>query len=333
MRVLVDYNINLLRSSLKAKGLFGTINKVRRRWIYTLKGLPTYIQIEITNRCNLSCPYCAASRDIMKDSYYDMNFKEFKKIIDDLAFKSKYYPSLQLAFRGEPFLNKDASMMIRYATTRNFYVTISTNGLLLNKELNNNLINSRLDYVVISLDGARKETYEKNRVGGKFDTLIENIKDLVRKKKEKKSKKPFIELQFIITKQTEMEIEEFKKLGSMLNVDNLKFKTYKLTCSGRSKDSIKLLKGYLPTDNRYSRYKIEGDAVIPKVSSTTCSWANDCIIYADGDVGACCADYDKIHVVGNVLKKDFWEIWNSIAYVGLRGKIKKQELAICKNCY
>lgn len=332
MRVLVDYNLNLLRSSLKAKGLFGTINRARRRWVYALKGLPAHIQIEITNRCNLSCPYCAASRDIMKDNYYDMNFKEFKKIIDDLALKNKYYPSLQLAFRGEPFLNKDASMMIEYATMRNFYVTVSTNGLLLNKELNNDLIDSQLDYVVISLDGARKETYEKNRAGGRFDSLIENIKDLVEKKKEKKSRKPFIELQFIITKQTEAEIEEFKKLGRMLNVDNLKFKSYKLTCLGRNENSIELLKGYLPADNRYSRYRVGGDVVIVKGNPTTCSWANNCIICADGEVVACCADYDKIHAVDNVLKKDFWQIWNSIAYVGLRKKIKKRKLILCKDC-
>ncbi len=332
MRILIDHNINLLRSNIKAKGLFGTINRIRRGWAYALKGLPTHIQIEITNRCNLSCPYCAASRDIMKDSRYDMGFNEFKKIIDDLALKGNYYPSLQLAFRGEPFLNKDASMMIRYATGRNFYVTVSTNGLLLNKKLNNNLINARLDYAIISLDGVKKETYEKNRVGGKFDILIENIKDLVSKKKEKKSKKPFIELQFIITRQTETEIEEFRRLGLALGVDNLRFKTYKLTCSKRSKDSVESLKAYLPIENRYSRYRIREDVLVPKVSPKSCSWASNCIICADGEVVACCADYNKSYVVGNVLKKDFWQVWNSSACVGLRAKIKKRELMICKDC-
>lgn len=332
MKVLVGYKTNLLRSSLKARGLFGTINRAWNKWLYSVRYLPTYIQIEITNRCNLSCPYCAASRDIMRDNYYDMEFKDFKKIIDDISSVNNYYPTLQLACRGEPFLNKDIFVIIDYAAKKSLYIIVNTNGLLLNSENNNRLLRSDLNHIVISLDSIKKDIYKEIRVGGDLGVLMKNIKDLTDKKRKLGLKKPFIEIQFIITKKTEDEIEEVKKISKKLNADNLKFKTYKLPCRGKSKESIAYLQNFIPENQMFSRYKKENGNLVQKINLKTCSWADDCLIYADGDIGPCCEDYNKEYVVGNVIRQNFWTVWNCKIYKELRKKIKKRSLSFCISC-
>lgn len=332
MKVFVGYKFNLLISSLKSRGFLKTAQRFFRKWLYFKRGLPTYINIEITNRCNLSCPYCAASRDLMNDQWHDMSFDVFKKVIDDITRVPRYFPTLQLAFRGEPLLNNDICKITKYATDKGLFISISTNGLLLNKEINKGLIQSSLDYLTVSLDGTKKDTYESMRRGGDFNFLIKNIEDLVRQKKELNSQKPLLELQYVITKRNENEIQDFFRLAKAMKVDNIRFKTYKLTCLGRNEDSIGDLKEYLPKNNKYSRYIIKEGKIIPKANQRTCSWFSDCLIYADGNVGICCEDYNKKYIVGNVLQDSFWSVWNSASFTDLRKKIRVRGLVICESC-
>lgn len=332
MKVLVGYKTNLLLSSLRSRGLINTAVRLVRKQLYAGNGLPTYIQIEISNRCNLSCKYCAASRDLMKGSGRDMSLAEFKKIINDILARKNYFPTIQLAFRGEPFMNRDACSMIKYATDRGLFVVINTNGILMNKSLNKGLILSRLNQLIISVDSINKETYESVRIGGKFEVLINNIKDLVRQKKECRSRLPFIELQYIVTKNTEDEIDDFMKLSKSLGVDNMRFKTYKVTCLGRGSDSVQTLKDLLPKRNEYSRYSLKKGKLELKNKPIGCSWSCDCLIYSDGDMGACCEDYNKEYVVGNALNSNFWNVWNGEKSLSLRNNIKKRNLDICKTC-
>jgi MoaA/NifB/PqqE/SkfB family radical SAM enzyme len=296
-----------------------------------MRGLPTYFNIEISNRCNLACPFCAASRDLMEGKGQDMSLEEFKKIIDDISVKHGYSPTLQIAFRGEPFLNKNASQIIKYAVTKGFFTIVSSNGLLIDSRLNKALIESGLDQLIVSVDAATDKTYSLMRHGGDFSKLISNIRDMAKQKKELKSKKPFLELQFIVTKDNENEIKEFISLVRTLKADNIKFKSYKLTCFGRGDESVKTLKGFFPK-TKYLRYKIKNGELVPKNAHSSCSWAFDCLVYVDGDVGPCCEDYNKKYVVGNIFERNFWELWKSAEYRKLRKIVKSRGLEICKTC-
>ena len=95
----------------------------------------------------------------------------FKKILDEFV---PY--SLKLNWRGEPMINKGLPYMIQYAKRKGVHeVSFNTNGLLLNKENITQLVNAGLDWIIISVDGATKTTYEKIRVGGDFEKLVKNI--------------------------------------------------------------------------------------------------------------------------------------------------------------
>jgi MoaA/NifB/PqqE/SkfB family radical SAM enzyme len=261
-----------------------------------------------------------------------LGFSEFKSIIDQLTQKKNYIPNLQLAVRGEPFMNRQAGQIISYAKEKGLYVLINTNGLLLNPRLSTALIEAGLDMIIISIDGATKDTYESMRKGGDFDTLLKNIRDLVKQKKGRGARLPFVELQCIVSRKNERELEKMNKLALSLGVDNLRFKSYKVTCFDRDAGSIESLKKDLPDSLKYRRYLIKGGVLQPRSLPRVCSWANDLIVYSNADVGACCEDFDKKYTCGNILRDGLWKVLHSKQRGQLKQKICKRELEICKTC-
>ena len=79
------------------------------------------IYIEITNICNLSCPFCMP--DGRKKEY--MSFENFKQIIEKIKPYTSY---IYLHVKGEPLLHPDINEMIEYATNEGLQVNITTNG-------------------------------------------------------------------------------------------------------------------------------------------------------------------------------------------------------------
>lgn len=87
----------------------------------------TRLYINITNSCNVNCPFCCMYSGTDKNNY--MIFDTFKKIIDDTDKEFE----LQLE-GGEPLLHKNIFLFIEYAisTKRCNKIIILTNGILLN---------------------------------------------------------------------------------------------------------------------------------------------------------------------------------------------------------
>ncbi len=70
---------------------------------------------------------------------------------------------LRLFKVGEPLLNPDVCRMIRYAREANVakFIEITTNGILLNEELNRGLIDAGLDILNISVNGINEKQYRE----------------------------------------------------------------------------------------------------------------------------------------------------------------------------
>src|SRR5574344_2811160 len=86
------------------------------------------IYINITNSCDMRCPFCCMSSSPDKNSY--MKFDVFKKIVDD----NKEGTIFQLE-GGEPLLHKDLLLFIEYIGSLggNTSIVIDTNSTLLYK--------------------------------------------------------------------------------------------------------------------------------------------------------------------------------------------------------
>jgi len=72
------------------------------------------------------------------------------------------------------------------------------------------LVRSGLDHLVISGDGITQEVYEKYRVDGKINLVLDNLRKIVNAKKKYGSKLPYIEWQCLVTKWNEAQLDDIK---------------------------------------------------------------------------------------------------------------------------
>lgn len=330
--MFIDKYLYLI-TSLKSRGFFLTIQRLYRREFYKLRNIPYNIQIESSNYCNLNCPYCSASRDIAIEKKGNLSPVNFKKIIDDVTSKKKYYPTITLYNRGEPLINISLSEMIKYAKSKNLEVTISTNGtLFVDKKVREKILNSGVYLIIISIDGLNKETYEKNRSGARFDEVVKGIKCLIKEREQLNLKhdRPFIEIQYIVTKETEKDLVFLGKFKNELGVDNVRLKTFKVQQINRNKGEIlKHALEFLPEDKKFNRYVIKDGELIVKENSKKCEWGYNCVVLHNGDMVSCCEDFDGRYCYGNVTKDYFWTVYSRKE---LRAKVLNKKLPICKFC-
>jgi len=300
------------------------INKDNSRAVLKL---PLRARIEICRFCNLKCPSCPVGRKKIKSKEM-MTFENFKFIIDKIKISVN---ELSLFNYGEPLLNPDIAKMIKYAKKSGMKtVNIHTNGLMLNKKLAKQLIESGLDYINFSIDGASEETYKQYRIGGDFNKVVKNITEFVDIKRSLNSKKPFIEAQFLVMKHNQHEIDEFGRMFKKIGVNKIVLKTFNAYMSGYE-DRKKNLK-YLPTNVNYSRYKTtEAKELFDFYKSSHCVWAwENVVINSNGDIALCCHDYNADLGLGNIFKDKNW--WNNENRRKIQDKIKNNKNAFCKHC-
>jgi radical SAM protein with 4Fe4S-binding SPASM domain len=290
------------------------------------KGMPIAISIEPTTSCNLRCPECPSglrsfSRPIgMLEK--DMN----KKIVDEMGKDLTY---ITYYFQGEPYLNKDFTDMVSYANRKNIYTATSTNAHYLNDENCKKTIESGLNRLIISIDGVNQESYGKYRIGGKLDKVIEGTRNIVKWKKEMKSKTPFIMWQFIVFGHNEHEIDEIKALAEEVGVDHLALKSAQIYDFDKGSD-------LLPKNPKYARYSKAGDSYKIKNGLLNQCWRmwHGCVVTWDGKIVPCCFDKDASYQLGDISKVNFKDIWQGQEYQRFRRLILKSRsnIEICKNC-
>ncbi len=256
-----------------------------------------------------------------------LNLNLFKSVLDQIK-DSLFY--LTLYFQGEPFLNKDLFEMIRYAKSRKIYVATSTNAHFLDEECARKTVESGIDRLIVSIDGTTQGSYEKYRIGGELEKVLQGVRNINSWKGKISSASPFLILQFIIFKHNEHEISEMKKLGKELNVDKVVFKTAQVYDFSNGNELI-------PKNKDFARYEQNdtGNFTIKNRLENRC-WKlwHSCVITWDGSLVPCCFDKDAKHVMGNLKYESFKEIWQGEQYRKFRNNLLKNrnEIEICRNC-
>lgn len=73
--------------------------------------------------------------------------------------------------------------MVKYASDKGIYTSTSTNAHYLNKEQAQKTVESKLDRLIISIDGTTQDTYEQYRIGGQLQKVIDGAKNIIEAKK------------------------------------------------------------------------------------------------------------------------------------------------------
>ena len=290
-------------------------------------GFPISMAIEPTTSCNLRCPECPSGLRQFSRPIGMLEPSFFKNTIDSV-YKELIY--LTFYFQGEPYLNPNFLDMVKYVSDKGIYTSTSTNAHYLTKEQAQKTVESRLNRLIISIDGTTQETYEQYRIGGQLQKVIDGTKNIIEAKKKLKSKTPHIVFQFLVVKPNEHQLADVKKLAAVLGVDEVVFKTAQVYNFENGNPLI-------PANIKYSRYKKNSDgtySIKNKLLNQCWRMWSSCVVTWDGLVVPCCFDKDAKHQLGDLKKQKFNELWKSSKYQSFRLSILKsrQEIDICKNC-
>lgn len=289
----------------------GLVNRARMIGAY-FTGAPRWrifpqeVVIELTNHCNLACVMCPQKTMTRDKGFMDEGL--FRSIIDQAAGRAEL---VYLYGTGESFLHKELPGYVSYAASKGLTTVLSTNGLPLTERSATAILTSRLDHLIIAMDGASKETYESIRIGGDFGRLVANIRMLLTKRAELNSRTR-IELQMIVSDRTQPEIEAFR---------------HQFTPEERRQIGSFRLK---PLFKTYSASDTSQHHTRP------CYWLWNMMAVAwNGRLQLCCMDFDATVLPGNARETSLEDLWNSAELNALRARLKQLDytgLPLCEGC-
>ncbi|MFW9825335.1 MAG: radical SAM/SPASM domain-containing protein [Candidatus Thorarchaeota archaeon] len=142
------------------------------KWYSEEAGPIFYLMFGITYECQCNCRHCCTGNYI-KEKHRDLTTDEIKDVLDQAA-----KPLIVNFFGGEPTLRPDLMELIEYATERSMYVFTDTNGLKVTKDYAQQLKDSGLELLYVSIDSPVPELHDKYRgVNGCFDKAVGAIKN------------------------------------------------------------------------------------------------------------------------------------------------------------
>ena len=290
--------------------------------------LPAFISVEPTDVCQLECPECPVGlrHDQIKNGF-QLNESAFRKTIDELKSTLMH---VIFYFQGEPLLNKKLSNYINYAHQNKIYTSTSTNAQALNSEFAKSLVLSGLDKLIISIDGSTQEVYEKYRVGGKLQKAIDGLKHVQDWKQKLKSVTPIIEIQFVVFKTNEHQLDDMRAMAKELKVERLVFKTAQLY-------NFENGNPLLTTLDKYARYALGEDGkyhIKSKLPNKCLRLWSGAVINSKGDLVPCCFDKDSKHSFGNITSQSFSTTWHNRKASNFRKSIleNRKQFDMCRNC-
>ncbi|WP_148570522.1 radical SAM protein [Aliarcobacter cryaerophilus] len=276
--------------------------------------IPDMLYVETTNICNANCIFCAYQYD--KRPKTTMPFELLSKTVNEYKLaggkKINFSP-----FAGEIFVDKDILKKINYVHKVGFdLITTYTNALLFHKFKIEDILNSGLTRINISLAPPIKDSYIKIYRNKNYKQLMVNIETLLKTfhtQKEKTIKEISIEFRSNISMQ---EIEELKDYQTYIKPylnDSIKVVCMKIFDSWMGMiNQNDLLDGMSIKNHNF-----------PK--NTPCMRLNMLQIMANGDARVCGCRYNNndyttedIFYVGNTYNENIIDIYNKKKVLDLK---------------
>ena len=206
---------------------------------------------------------------------------------------TKYSPFLM----GEPFLFPKIWEWMDYMQKEGVYVSLYTNAEYLDAERLSKYKN--IWYVNCSLNAATAETHAKVMRGPKWETVIKNINELIKKA-------PFSNrVSFVMCDENIHELEAFKALYHRRRVSG--FGNW--------------------TNDKHTSFEVSGARKMcyPLFHQMMVLW--------DGRVVPCCMDYNAKMVLGDANKQTLQEIWDSYGWMRLKHRQHRfDDIPVCRGC-
>lgn len=254
------------------------------------------IYIEITNICNLNCPFCNKDEKDKKE----MSLSEFEHILKQI---NNYTDYLYLHVKGEPLLHKKLKDILELCKKYNKQVNLTTNATLLKRRLNDILNSKIVRQVNISLQSLINLDYIDDIIDCADIMSANGIQVVYRMWVENKYQDHLLE---IIEKHYNKKIEK----------DNTKLK-----------ENL-----YFNKDEEFIWPSLNNKVFN---ESGTCYGTRTHIgILVDGTVIPCCLDSSGIINLGNIFETNLSEIITNERFINMKTNFQNNKLCeeLCKKC-
>jgi radical SAM protein with 4Fe4S-binding SPASM domain len=276
----------------------------------------------------------------------------FRGLVDDLPGLRQ----LTLQGLGEPLLAPDLMTMIRYARQRGIRVGFNSNATLLNARRAAELVDSGLNWLHVSLDGADAATFEAIRDGASFDVVVTNLTGLVAAKRAAGSATPWIRVVFVAMRRNIAQLPDLVNLLGRIGVSELRVQNLSHTFADTEPSgAYREIRDYTTAEALWTGADREAAGTafaaarraaarnglllrLPGIDGRAgggCTWPWDgAYVTSQGVVQPCCMVMGDDRVaLGRLDEQSFSEIWTGPAYREFRRRLAGDDPPeVCRGC-
>jgi MoaA/NifB/PqqE/SkfB family radical SAM enzyme len=300
--------------------------------------MPHKISVEVTNRCNLKCSTCilGSNRAYQNYSPRKMRFEEFRHIL-------KQIPTLihvTMNGYGEPLLNPDLIPMLELANRQGMTTSFITNGILLDRQKTEELLDVGLTELGVSIHSLGKDSFARFRSGASLDRVLANVEGLISARRERGLVHPTVAAWSILMRDSVDSAADLVRSASDIGIDKINFLDYITGMGDEKSDRQKIEKSiYDSVIIDLKRIGNEQGVFVsgnlnPSIERGVCNqpWMTP-FISAEGFVMPCSfiADPGLLNF-GNIFESDFRSIWLGPHYTAFRRNFGITRPSVCRDC-
>ena len=292
---------------------------------------PFTVYIEQTRYCNFKCFYCIHStRDDKNGPFQKLNYEikhmnedDFNKIVNDLKeFPQGSIKRIVFSGLGEPLANPNLPKYVKKITESNIAkrVEIITNGLLLNQNNINELVENGITNINISIQGLNAQTYsEVCSAKIDFNKFLNTLEYLYNNKKQAKIYIKIVDAALKNKDEEKQFYDTFSKYADRIYIEHLV----------QMQQSLESIKDMVDGKSFY------GEDVIAdrKICSPTFYFMQ---IGCDLDIFPCpVPGLSKPFSMGSAKTQSLLDIWNGkkrLNFLKALLKFQKDKFPDCKGC-
>jgi len=299
----------------------------RRQWDErALQGepglFPLHLDVDPTNRCNLSCPICPRTHYLSSGRQAwnpagvpgDMDFALYERLIEEGAAGG--LRSVKLNFLGEPLLAPRLTDMVRLAAEAGLWVMLNTNATLLTEAKSEALLTAGLTDIFFSFDSPYREEYELARPEADYTRVLANIRAFM-------GVRDRLGLKAVQTRAS-MILPEGAGPESLARIQA---------------DYVRLFRGLGVAEIGFGRPTMVGrdyGRTFGLVPGFVCpDLFRRLFVFWDGPAGPCCGDWERRLPLGRADQEPLGEIWRGRAYQALRAAHlggRYGDIPACRSC-
>ncbi len=217
-RDVFSYSLGIVKYLTASKvANFLTRERERLKKVSRPRGFPFHAVVDVSNACNLECPYCPTGR--RQTSGRAERLIDIDLVKTFLDRYGKYLIAADLFNWGESLLHPKIFDIVRLFHERRIFHQISSNLNIKNRSVLEKICDAGLDVLIVSISGTTQDIYERYHRKGDISLVIENLKHLIEYRKNMRRFSPIIELKYLTFKYNVHQVPEAFRLANEIGVD------------------------------------------------------------------------------------------------------------------